>query len=211
MWRSLGVAIGAGAEVFLPAHPYHAWRRPRLTFSGLPLLSADLDRSLRGMRQAVLDVRRLLLWLAGRRQGPIVLLGIDIGGLVAGVAATVHEGLSGLVLVAPHDHVGEMLWQGQTDRGRIRWALERAGVAREELIETFSVLDPGWRAPLVPQDKVLIVAGRYDDVVEPSAVRRLAERWGDVRTSWHDFAHGSAALATPAIMRESLALVGLEG
>ena len=87
----------------------------------------------------------------------------------------------------------------------------RAGLAQCDVEEAWSVLDPGWRPPLLPLDQVLLVGGRFDEVCTPEGIERLAERWGGARVSLHDFAHGSAMLAGRAIMKESLALIGVSG
>lgn len=209
MRRMSELALGHGVELLLPALPYHGWRRPRLTSSGVTMIGPDLDLSLRSMRQAVLDVRSLLVWLQARGHGPILLAGVDLGGIVAALTATVHEGLSGLVVVAAHDRWAELLWTGAADRGRFRGALERAGLAEPDVAEAWSVLDPGWRLPLLDPRKVLLVGGRYDEACGPEGIERFAARWGGARIEWLDFAHGSAMLAGRAVMREALALLDL--
>lgn len=209
MQRLAEVAVGLGCEVYLPAHPYHAWRRPKLTYSGITFLSPDLDRSLKAMQQAVLDARTLINWVEQRGHGPLILAGVDLGGLVAALTATVHPGLDALSIIATHSHLSDMLWEGRTDRGKFREALDRAGVAKDEVDRAWSVLDPSWRAPLLDLDKVLLVAGRYDDVCRPEGMERLAARWGGGRLSWHNFAHASFMFSAGAILEETLALVGL--
>lgn len=202
-------AVRLGAEVFLPAHPFHAWRRPALTYPGLPLLTPDLDRSLRAMRQAVLDVRSLLAWVQRRGHGPVVLAGVDLGGLVAGLVATVHSGLDGLVLIAPPDRVSEMLWCGSADRGRFRDAMARAGVERDAVDRAWAVLDPTWRPPLLPRERILLIKGRYDD--ERPCLERLSEQWGGARVSAHAFAHSDFPFFARPVVAEALALVGILG
>lgn len=202
-------AVRLGAEVFLPAHPFHAWRRPALTYPGLPLLTPDLDRSLRAMRQAVVDVRSLLAWVQRRNQGPVVLAGVDLGGLVAGLAATVHPGLDGLVLIASPDSVSELLWCGAADRGRFRDAMARAGVERAAVDKAWAVLDPSWRAPLLPRDRILLVKGRYDE--ERTCIERLSQHWGGAKVSSHEFAHRDFPFFARPVVAEALALVGILG
>jgi pimeloyl-ACP methyl ester carboxylesterase len=202
-------AVRLGAEVFLPAQPFHAWRRPALTYPGLPLLTPDLDRSLRAMRQAVLDVRSLLAWVQRRSQGPLVLAGVGLGGLVAGLTATLHPGLDGLVLVASPDSVSELLWCGSADRGRFRDAMARAGVERAAVDRAWAVLDPSWRPPLLPRERILLIKGRYDD--ERSCLDRLSQRWGGARVSSHEFADSDFPFFARPVVAEALALVGIAG
>lgn len=216
-WKAMGLrrlqrvaryAINLGAEVFLPAHPYHVWRRPKMTYSGIPLLTPDLDRTLRSMRQAVLDVRSLVSWIDKRDQGPLLLAGVDLGGLVAGLTATVHDGLSGLAVIASHDRVSEMLWRGKADRGKFREAMEHAGVKQTQVDEAWSVLDPGWRPPLVPLDHIRLVEGCFDDV-EHACLDRLSQSWGDVEISRHSFAHADFPFFARPVIKEVLGLIGL--
>jgi pimeloyl-ACP methyl ester carboxylesterase len=200
-------ALKRGVEVFIPAQPYHAWRRPKMTYSGLPFLSPDLDRTMRAMRQAVMDVRSLAHWIQARRTGPLLLAGMELGGLVAALTATVHEGLDGLVVIGAQDRVSELLWQGQADRGRFRRAMQQVGLEQPALDQAWSVLDPAWRPPRLPLDRILLIEGRYND--NHDGLRRLASRWGGAQLSTHDFAQAEFPFFARPIMREALALVGV--
>jgi hypothetical protein len=204
-----GAAVERGCEVYIPAQPYHAWRRPRLTYSGMPFLSPDLDRTLKAMRQAVLDVRALIAWVRQREAGPLILAGVDLGGLVAALTATLQEGIDGLVIIAAHEQLSDMLWDGRADRGRFREALCRAGVDKDQVDEAWSVLDPTWRPPKVAPDKVLVVAGRFDNVCTPEGMKKLVEGLGGGRLVIHDFAHSSYMFSAQEIMEEALGLIGL--
>ncbi len=203
-------ATDVGAEVLMPALPHHAWRRPKMTYSGVTMLTPDLDRSLRNMRQAVLDTRSLVAWVQSRAQGPVLLGGVGLGALVAALVATCHEGLDGLALIAAPDRLSELLWSGQGDRGRFREALVSAGLTKADLDETWSVLDPGARPLRLPVERVLLVEGRYDHEQITACTSRLSKRWGGTRCSCHNFAGSDFSLFAGPVVREWLGLVGLQ-
>jgi pimeloyl-ACP methyl ester carboxylesterase len=160
------------------------------------------------MQQAVLDVRSLVRWIEKRDQGPLLLAGVDLGGLVAGLTATVHEGLDGLAVIASHDRVSEMLWRGKADRGKFREAMEHAGVEQAQVDEAWSVLDPGWRPPLIPIERIRLIEGRYDDV-EHACLDRLSRSWGNVAISRHTFAHADFPFFARPVIKEALGLIGI--
>lgn len=213
IWRLQRVArhaTDAGVEVLLPAHPYHAWRRPKMTYSGVTMLSPDLDRTLQAIRQSVLDVRSLLTWVQERRQGPLLLAGLDLGGLIAALVATVHERLDGLVLIATYDRLSELLWEGRADKGKFRDAMDAAGKERAQVDRAWSALDPSWREPLLPKDRVMLVEGRYDTDRTNEAAQRLSERWGDVRIEEYNFAHADFSFFSKPVVHDALRLVGVD-
>lgn len=211
-WRLQKVgrrAIQEGFEVFLPAHPYHAWRKPKMTSSGILMLSADLDRTAKAVQQAVLDARSLLRWVQERDQGPVILAGVGLGGLIAALVATVHDDLDGLVLIAAPDRLSQLLWSGLADKGRFREVVERAGIGRDDLDQTWATLDPGWRPPKLAPERVLLVDGRYDHEENSRSHLKLAERWGvdDLRTSTHGFTRADFPLFAKPIIREAIDLI----
>lgn len=208
--RRMRELVDSGVEVFFPALPFHLWRRVGMTFSGAYFLTPDLDRSLLAMQQAVRDVRALLTWIRRRQLGPTTLVGADVGATVACLTATVQEGLAGLVAIACPEKLGDLVWSGRSDRGKMREALEAAGITREMLDLGWSVLDPHWRAPLVQPAKVLVAAGRQDDICGPRTGARLLESWGGGRLGTFDFAHSSYHFCLGEILQETLALASLK-
>ena len=95
--------------------PYYGERRPAGEAQRTKrFLSADIERSVNSMRQAVCDVRRAAVWLAARPDVDprrIGVSGISLGGIVSSLAAAVDPAIrEGAFLLAGGD-LATILWE----------------------------------------------------------------------------------------------------
>lgn len=82
-----GLARKGVAALFVKM-PYYGERRPK--GSGRRMLSPDLDETVAGMTQAVLDIRRSATWLERRPEvdgKQLGVMGISLGGIMSGLSA----------------------------------------------------------------------------------------------------------------------------
>jgi len=158
------------------ALPYHLERsRP-----GAPhvadMLSANLGRTLRSMRQAVLDARDVIHWLkteGGYRE--VAVLGISLGSWIAGLVAAYDEAVSKAALLLPGDSLADMVWTGRATR-HIRAGLQ-AEMSHDDLRRAWKPLDLTIHAPKLarPGLALQLVVAKRDKVVSPGLARNLAQ------------------------------------
>lgn len=163
----------AGLDVAQFVLPYHGVRADPRRRGGPPFPSANPRRTLEGFRQAVSDLRELLLWLAERGHPRVGLLGMSLGAYVSALTATVQPGISALGLLIPLASLA--------DYARETGALARGAVGEAQhhaLERAYGLIDPLGRAPLVSAGRTRIVAGAHDRITPPNHARRLAAHFG---------------------------------
>ena len=140
--------------------PYHDRRMPPELARADYIVSANLARTLQVCRQAVLDARRAIAWLAAEGFDRIGILGTSLGSCLS-LLTTAHEPLlqaQALNHISPH--FADVVWRGLSTR-HVREGLD--GHIDLDLLRSF------WR-PISPQAylerlrdrRTLLVYARYD-------------------------------------------------
>jgi pimeloyl-ACP methyl ester carboxylesterase len=179
MWyRALGVDV---AHVQLP---FHGRRSPKgQLFHGEWFWTADLVRSLEGVRQAVLDVRSLVAWFRHIGYEEVGVTGLSLGGCIAMLTACVEPLPDYVVPMIAHleltDAIEEapILWRMKSD-------LERFGIDEKKRREIFSRLQLAKAMPKLALDRQLWVAAREDGYLKASLVEQQWQRWGRPPILW---------------------------
>jgi len=176
--------------------PYYGERRPA---QGAPstkrFLSADIERTVTAMRQGVCDVRRAAGWLASRDQidsDRLGVTGISLGGIVSSLAASVDPSIrEGVFLLAGGD-VSRILWT-MPEGAPFRAWWTQSGRTEADLKALTDPFDPMFYASRLKGKRVLIIAGKVDEVVPPASTLVLWEAAGRPPIRWYDCGHYSAA------------------
>jgi dipeptidyl aminopeptidase/acylaminoacyl peptidase len=175
--------------------PYYGERRPQgQGQEGKRFLSADIDRNMNAMRQAVCDVRRAAVWLGGRpdvdRQR-LGIAGISLGGIVSSLAAAIDPSIrEGAFLLAGGD-LSSILWTMPEGAAyRRQWIA--SGRNRQDLKLMTNPFDPLTYADRLIGKRLLFIAGKVDEVVPPSSTLLLWEAAGRPTIRWYDCGHYSA-------------------
>jgi dienelactone hydrolase len=175
--------------------PYYGERRPQgKGQEGKRFLSADIDRNMTAMRQAVCDVRRAVVWLGCRPEVDhqrLGISGISLGGIVSSLAAAVDPSIrEGAFLLAGGD-LSSILWDMPEGAAyRKQWLA--SGRTRQDLKVMTDPFDPLTYADRLIGKRLLFIAGKVDDVVPPSSTLLLWEAAGRPSIRWYDCGHYSA-------------------
>ena len=131
-----------GVDLVHVALPFHGRRNPRgALFSGEYFWTADLVRSVEGVRQAACDARAIIDWLRLRGYERIGVTGLSLGGAVTMLLACVEPHPDFLIPLLAHLELEDavenapILWRMKSD-------LEGWGVDRARRRELFRRL--GW-------------------------------------------------------------------
>jgi dienelactone hydrolase len=184
------------AALFLKL-PYYGERRPKAGPGPVParFLSADIERTMTSMRQGVCDVRRGLAWLASRDEidpARLGVAGISLGGIVSAVAAAVDPAVrDGVFLLAGGD-LSKILWD-LPEGAKFRQAWQASGRTIGDLKALTDPFDPLTYADRLVGKRLLMIAGKVDEVVPPASTRALWEAAGRPPIRWYDCGHYSAA------------------
>ena len=140
--------------------PYHDQRMPPELRRADYIVSANVARTLQVCRQAVLDARRAVAWLASQGYDRIGILGTSLGSCLA-LLTTAHEPL---IRVEALNHISpdfaDVVWRGLSTR-HVRESMD--GHIELDLLRTlWQPISPRWYLDRLRDRQTLLVYARYD-------------------------------------------------
>jgi len=140
--------------------PYHHARRPAELTRADYIVSANIGRTVQACRQAVMDARRAIAWLAGQGYERIGILGTSLGSCLSLLTAA-HEPLvqaQALNHISPY--FADVVWRGLST-SHVRESLEGA-IDLERLRALWLPISPQVYLDRVRGKKTLLIYARYD-------------------------------------------------
>jgi dienelactone hydrolase len=155
--------------------PYHDWRMPPELTRADYIVSANVVRTLQVCRQAVLDARRAIAWLAMQGFDRIGILGTSLGSCLAMLTAA-HEPL---IRAQALNHVSpwfaDVVWRGLSTR-HVREGLD-GHIDLEGLRQLWRPISPWSYLDQVRDTQTLLVYARYDLTFPVDLSRTLIEEF----------------------------------
>jgi dienelactone hydrolase len=152
-----------GVSALRLSKPYHDIRRPAEIARSDYAVSSNIGRTISACRQAVVDIRSCIDWLASQGYEQIGILGTSLGSCYAFIAAA-HDPR---IRVCAFNHAstwfGDVVWTGQSTR-HIRAAFEEAGLTQSDVRQLLLGLSPmAYMEKFAAHPKrVLVVHATYD-------------------------------------------------
>lgn len=179
------------AALFLKL-PYYGPRRPEGV--RVRMVSEDPRATVAGMRQAILDIRRGVSWLAAQEEvdeGRLGIFGISLGGITSALALAAEPRLtSGCLMLAGGD-VAQVAWDNpELAKLRQRWTEQ--GGTKEEFLDLWRNIDPVTYAQLARGKQILMLNARQDEVIPPKCTESLWHALGEPEIVWYEAGHFSA-------------------
>jgi hypothetical protein len=150
----------AGMSALRLALPYHDQRMPPDLHRADYIVSANIARTVQVCRQAVLDARRAIHWLAAQGYERIGILGTSLGSCLA-LLTTAHEPLiraEALNHISPY--FADVVWRGLSTV-HVREGLD-GHVELDLLRALWKPISPRWYVERVRDRRTLLVYARYD-------------------------------------------------
>jgi len=151
--------------------PYHDERMPSELSRADYIVSANLGRTAQVCRQAVLDSRRALAWLASQGYERLGILGTSLGSCLA-MLTTAHEPL---IRAAALNHVStyfaDVIWEGLST-AHVRQGLD-GHIDLEQLRRCWLPISPWPFVERMRGRRVLLVYARYDSTFPLHLSREL--------------------------------------
>jgi hypothetical protein len=140
--------------------PYHDRRMPPELHRADYIVSANIARTVQICRQAVLDARRAIAWLARQGYDRIGILGTSLGSCLA-LLTTAHEPLiraEALNHISPY--FADVVWRGLSTE-HVRAGLN-GHIELDLLRALWKPISPRWYLDRLRDRKTLLVYARYD-------------------------------------------------
>ena len=145
--------------------PYHDQRMPPELQRADYIVSSNVARTVQVCRQAVLDARRAIAWLASEGFERIGILGTSLGSCLS-LLTTAHEPLiaaQALNHISPH--FADVVWRGISTR-HVREGLD-GHIDLDQLRDFWRPISPHWYLDRVRNRRTLLVYARYDLTFPP--------------------------------------------
>lgn len=171
---------------------YYGPRRP--TGSRLRLLSPDLNHTLAAVRQTVLDLRLAAAWMASRKEldgKRLGIMGTSLGSFMAALTGEMEPRLGRVVVLLGGGGFVEAYYD-HPKAERYRKVYEALGGTKEKLARLLAPVDPLTCAANLKERKLLILAGKRDDIVPPRMAEALWKASGAQKIVWYDCTHYGA-------------------
>ena len=140
--------------------PYHDERRPQELRRADYIVSSNIGRTMQVCRQAVLDARRAIAWLAREGYESIGILGTSLGSCLSMLTAA-HEPL---VKAAALNHISpyfaDVVWEGLST-AHVRHGLE-GHIDLDQLRRIWLPISPFPYLDRVRNKRILLIYARYD-------------------------------------------------
>jgi dienelactone hydrolase len=174
-----------------------AYYGPRKPAAGnVRLITENLDHTLEGIRQTVLDNRCATAWLESRAEvdaKKLGILGTSLGSFMGALTAANEPRLNKVALLLGGGNLVESFWDHKLAKPYIE-KLAAAGIDKEGFKKMIAPADPITYADALKKRDLLMIAASRDDVVPPAASKALWEATGKQKIVWFNATHVGAAL-----------------
>jgi hypothetical protein len=140
--------------------PYHDARMPPELTRADYIVSANVARTIQVCRQAVLDARRAVAWLALQGYERIGILGTSLGSCLALLTSAHEPRIRAQALNHVSPWFADVVWRGLSTR-HVRESLD-GNVTLDELRELWRPINPWSYLDRIHHAKTLLVYARYD-------------------------------------------------
>lgn len=181
--------------------PYHIQRTPGGYLSGELMIVPDAGHMRDTMRQAALDVRRLVDWLQAQpqiAQDKVGIVGISLGAIISALVLGVEPRLKAGVLVLGGANLAHVLWRSPLTMN-VRSELRSKGIGYEQLRREMESVEPLTSLRGQYGERVLMINGRYDMVIPREDALALRNALGQGPILWLNTGHYGPALVRSAL------------
>lgn len=161
-----------GITVVEATLPYH-FSRASSDCSEEQFFNANIGRTVRSVRQAVLDGRKIVRWLKGQRYRTISVVGMCLGGTVAGLVAAQEEKVDKAVFMVTPPSPADLIWTSETMQ-RLKGRIEPS-MSLEDLREAWTLINLDMHTFWLsrPELQLLFVQGKRDTIARPERTYEL--------------------------------------
>lgn len=173
-----------GVDMVHVALPFHGRRNPLGSlFSGEFFWTADLVRSIEGVRQAVCDARAMIAWLRGQGYDQVGVSGISLGGSITMLLACVAPSADFAIPIVSHLELSDAV-ETASILFRMKSDLEKWGIDQGQRRALFDRMGLAAYRPVLPPDRQLWIQAEEDMYIDADLVRKQWEDWGHPQIMW---------------------------
>jgi pimeloyl-ACP methyl ester carboxylesterase len=174
-----------GYDVLLYTLPHHGARQSTFSpFSGHGLFSGGIAHINESMAHAVHDFRIFVDYLEARGVEKIGVTGISLGGYTSALLAAVEKRLYFAVPNVPVVSLPDLILEWFPANVPIKLFLRAGGLGVRDFRHMMAVHSPLTYQPLIPKERLMVIAGAGDRLAPPKHARLLWDHWDRPRVHW---------------------------
>ncbi|TPF14101.1 alpha/beta hydrolase [Priestia megaterium] len=196
-----------GWNMYYYTLPYHLERQPEASlYSGEFMVSANINRTVESTRQAIVDLRALIQWMKNNKQGPVIIIGVSLGGFISNLVATLESEIDALVSIFYSNRLSYSIWN--TIPGKyIRRDLESHGVNYNDLVKYWELIEPNQALPKINKENILLISAKHDQYVHIQDADLLWESWGKPTRYVYNCGHAGIVLKRKKIEKDTISFL----
>ena len=185
MFFALPWFYAQGYDILLYTLPHHGKRQARLSpFSGHGLFASGLSHINESMAHAVHDFRIFMDYLESRGVDKIGVTGISLGGYTSSLLAAVEDRLYFSIPNVPVVSLVDLVLEWFPLNLPLKMLLKASNTSVREARHMLAVHSPLTYQPLIPQERLMVIAGAGDRLAPPKHARLLWDHWERCRIHW---------------------------
>jgi len=175
-----------GCDVALFTMPFHGSRAPWTSgYSGRHYFAGGPSQIIESTGQTICDLQALVRYMHDDLGVPqTAITGISLGGLVASLMASVEKRLSCVIPNVPVVSLGDLLLEWHPMAEIIKYRVRKAGYELRDIRKAFAAISPLSYRPVLPRERLMIIAGAADRMAPPKQSRLLCDHWGQCNIHW---------------------------
>jgi pimeloyl-ACP methyl ester carboxylesterase len=179
-----------GWDVLLYTLPFHGSRRgPRTPVNGVEIFAHGMAHFCEAIIHAIHDLRAFVDHLVASGVPRVGLTGLSLGGYTSALAAEVDDRFDFVVPNAAVTWIPPLLsswFPASLTVGALR---RLAGDGGDLVDRALAISSPLTYAPVVPRERLMVVAGLGDRLAPPEQSLMLWEHWGRPELHWFPGSH----------------------
>ena len=196
--------VERGYNIYNYVLPFHMERSPDTSlYNGEYFVSADVSRTLKSMQQSVSDIRALISYIKAEKKGKIIIIGLSLGGITSNLLSEVEENIDVLISLFYANDLSFTIFE--TEAGKyIKKDFIKNNFDQSLLKESWKVINPSLRKPIIDLNKILLLSGKYDKYVINKDTDILWKNWGKPKRYMNSCGHSGIVFSKNKIKKDVL-------
>ena len=196
-----------GFDIYHFTLPHHFDRATAESlYNGELMVSANVDRTLLSIQQAVSDLRALIIFLKTNHK-KVVLIGVSLGGFFTNLVATLETRIDILISVMYANSIAFSVFKSSPGKF-IKKDFEEHSLTYQEVKNYWAITEPSNFKPAIPTENILLISGLYDQYVLNEDTDLLWESWDKPKRLLYPCGHSGIVLCRGKIRRDVMGFLG---
>lgn len=187
--------------------PYHMERCDKSNYSGECFYSANINRTLKSIKQSISDIRALIEYLKVSNN-KVVIIGLSMGGLVGNLMAAYEENIDLLISIFPANNLAFTTFESEAGKYIKKDFLEKS-FDFDKLNKIWTIINPSLTKPVMDLNKILLIHGDYDKYVLYEDTQKISKNWV-VKSELLECGHSGIVINKKEIRNEVIGFINKE-